>query len=125
MIASGVDAISFLSTLKNPKKTNREDIISHSINGSFSIRQGNWKLALCPGSGGWSTPRAGKTPEGSPSVQLFDLSNDIAETTNLYDKYPKKVEELTKLLQSYVDKGRSTPGKCQENDRESKYICRR
>ena len=51
-------------------------------------------------------------------MQLFDLSNDIAETTNLYDKYPKKVEELTKLLQSYVDKGRSTPGKCQENDRK-------
>lgn len=116
--ASGVDAISFLSTLSNPKKTNREDIISHSINGSFAIRQGNWKLALCPGSGGWSTPRAGKAPKGSPSVQLFDLSNDIAETTNLYDKYPKKVEELTKLLQSYVDKGRSTPGKCQENDRK-------
>lgn len=116
--ASGVDAISFLSTLSNPKKTNREDIISHSINGSFAIRQGNWKLTLCPGSGGWSTPRAGKAPKGSPSVQLFDLSNDIAETTNLYDKYPKKVEELTKLLQSYVDKGRSTPGKCQENDRK-------
>ncbi|MDO6736294.1 arylsulfatase [Wenyingzhuangia sp. 2_MG-2023] len=115
---SGVDAISFLPTLKNPTKTNREDIISHIINGSFSIRKGNWKLALCPGSGGWSTPRAGKTPAGSPSLQLFDLSSDIAETTNLYDKYPEKVEELTQLLQSYVDKGRSTPGKLQQNDRE-------
>ncbi|WP_179348352.1 sulfatase family protein [Winogradskyella pacifica] len=115
---SGVDAISFLPTLKDPKKTNREDIISHSINGSFSIRKGDWKLALCPGSGGWSTPRAGQTPEGSPSVQLFNLSDDIAETTNLQDKYPEKVEELTQLLQSYVDKGRSTPGEIQKNDRD-------
>jgi len=116
--ASGVDAISFLSTLKNPNKTNREDIVHHSINGSFSIRQGNWKLALCPGSGGWSAPKAGQTPEGSPNLQLFDLSKDIAETNNVYDKYPSKVEELIQLLQSYVTKGRSTPGKHQKNDRE-------
>ena len=116
--ASGVDAVSFLSTLKDPTITNREAIVHHSINGSFSIRKGDWKLALCPGSGGWSTPRAGQTPEGSPSVQLFNLSDDIAETTNLQDKYPEKVEELTQLLQSYVDKGRSTPGEIQKNDRD-------
>ena len=115
--ASGVDAVSFLPTLKDPTFTNRETIVHHSINGSFAIRQGKWKLALCSGSGGWSAPKPGQAPEGSPSVQLFDLSHDIAETTNLQDKYPEKVEELTKLLQSYVDKGRSTPGKIQKNDR--------
>ena len=31
--------------------------IHHSINGSFAIRRGKWKLALCPGSGGWSAPK--------------------------------------------------------------------
>lgn len=116
--ASGVDAISFFPTLKNSTKTKREAIVHHSINGSFAIREGNWKLILCPDSGGWSAPKPGKAPADSPNVQLFDLSNDIAETTNIYDKHPKKVEELTKLLQSYVTKGRSTPGKIQKNDRE-------
>lgn len=115
---SGVDAVSFLPTLKKSCITKRDAIVHHSINGSFAIRKGKWKLALCPGSGGWSYPKAGKTPKGMPSIQLFDLSNDIAETNNLYDKFPDKVEELTKLLQSYVDKGRSTPGTIQKNDRE-------
>ena len=51
-----------------------------------------------------------------PKVQLYNLKNDIAETTNLQDKFPEKVKELTDLLQSYVERGRSTPGKKQAND---------
>jgi len=118
--ASGVDAISFLPSLKDPAYTgDRKAIVHHSINGTFAIREGNWKLALCPGSGGWSPPK-GKNLRGLPPVQLYDLSNDISETTNLQDKYPQKVKALTDLLQSYVDNGRSTKGKNQKNDREIK-----
>ena len=51
-----------------------------------------------------------------PSVQLYDLSNDIGEMKNVYDKHPDVVERLTTLLQDYVDRGRSTPGKPQENN---------
>jgi len=115
---ASVDGVSFLTTMKKPSYVkDRTDIIHHSINGSFSIRQGNWKLALCPGSGGWSAPKAGKTPPGSPKVQLFDLANDIEETKNVQAEYPNKVKELTTLLQQYVDKGRSNEGLVQKNDR--------
>jgi arylsulfatase A-like enzyme len=116
--ASGVDGISFLPTLKNSSINDREAIVHHSINGSFAIRKGEWKLALCPGSGGWSYPRAGKTPSGLPSIQLFNLYEDLDEQHNLQAQYPEKVKELTNLLQSYVDLGRSTPGKSQQNDRD-------
>lgn len=52
------DSVSFLSALKGATdKPLREAIVHHSINGSFSIRQGSWKLELCPDSGGWSDPR--------------------------------------------------------------------
>ena len=37
----------------------REATVHHSVNGSFSIRQGRWKLEFCPGSGGWSFPASG------------------------------------------------------------------
>ncbi|OYV04906.1 MAG: hypothetical protein CFE26_14385, partial [Verrucomicrobiales bacterium VVV1] len=51
------DSVSILPALEG-KATEpiHEAVVHHSINGSFAIRQGNWKLELCPGSGGWSAP---------------------------------------------------------------------
>ena len=50
-----------------------------------------------------------------PLIQLYDLSADISEKTNVQDKYPDVVERLTKLLEKYVTEGRSTPGPPQKN----------
>ena len=115
---AGEDSVSILpDLLGTATKPLREATVHHSINGSFSIRQGQWKLELCPGSGGWSEPRPGnKKNEGLPAVQLYDLSEDIGETTNVQDKHPAVVKRLTALLQDYIDRGRSTPGAAQENN---------
>jgi arylsulfatase A len=96
----------------------REAVVHHSINGSFSIRQGNWKLELCAGSGGWSAPKPGKPEHDLPPVQLYDLANDIGEKTNVQDKHPDVVASLTKLLEKYAADGRSTPGTPQKNTGE-------
>ncbi len=93
----------------------REATVHHSIDGSFSIRQGRWKLELCPGSGGWSWPRPGKECEGLPPFQLYDLTADIGERGNVQDRHPEVVRRLTDLLASYVRSGRSTPGEPQPN----------
>ena len=95
----------------------RAAIVHHSVNGNFAIRQGMWKLALCAGSGGWSDPREpAAARQKLPPMQLYDLSRDPAETTNLASKHPQVVAELRALLQRYVDDGRSTPGPRQRND---------
>ncbi|MEW6305919.1 MAG: arylsulfatase [Verrucomicrobiota bacterium] len=111
------DSVSFLpALLGKANQPLREAVVHHSINGSFVIRQGNWKLALCPGSGGWSGPRPGQNDTSKlPLVQLFDLHNDIGETQNVQDKHPDVVARLTKLLEKYVADGRSTPGKPRQN----------
>lgn len=94
----------------------REAVVHHSINGSFSIRKGNWKLEMCPGSGGWSDPKPNSEEVKTlPPIQLYDLSTDIGETTNVQDEHPEIVEELKALLTSYVKNGRSTPGTPQPN----------
>jgi len=94
----------------------REATVHHSIDGSFTIRQGNWKLLLAPGSGGWSYPRPGRdSTEGFPEVQLFNLRSDPGETHNVYAVYPGVVKRLTDLMRRYVREGRSTPGEPQEN----------
>jgi hypothetical protein len=51
-------------------------------------------------------------------VQLYDLNEDRAETTNVQAQHPEVVSRLTKLLEKYVADGRSTPGKRQSNTGE-------
>jgi arylsulfatase A len=104
---AGEDSVSMLpNLLGTAKKPLREATVHHSINGSFSIRRGTWKLVLCPGSGGWSPPKPGHT-QGLPPVQLYDLENDIGETKNVQDKHPELVKELRALLEKYKREGRS------------------
>ena len=112
---AGEDSVSILPALEGRAKTPlREAVVHHSINGSFAIRQGNWKLELCPDSGGWSAPRPGsKEAQGLPSVQLYDLARDIGEKNNVQDQHPEIVARLTKLLEKYATDGRSMPGLAQ------------
>lgn len=121
----GEDSYNLLPALlkRNYRKTIREATVHHSINGSFTIRRGEWKLLLAPGSGGWSAPKPGED-EGLPAVQLYRLGDDPAERNNLYAEYPEVVEELTELMRKYIREGRSTPGVPQQNDgkREWKQI---
>ena len=114
---AGEDSVSFLPALQGTAtKPLRDAIVHHSIRGAFSIRRGKWKLELCPGSGGWSHPRPDSKAAGQlPPVQLYDMDQDVSETSNLQAEHPEVVHELTTLLQSYVDRGRSTPGEVQAN----------
>lgn len=94
----------------------REATVHHSINGSFSIRQGRWKLEFCPGSGGWSPPRPGQQDTSNlPLIQLYDLETDIGEKNNVQAQHPDVVKRLTALMEKYASDGRSTPGQPQAN----------
>ncbi len=114
---AGEDSVSLLPALLGQAKGSlREAVVHHSINGSFSIRQGQWKLELCADSGGWSAPKPGSAPARKLlPIQLYDLRTDIGETRNVQDRHPEVVARLTKLLEQYVADGRSTPGKPQPN----------
>lgn len=111
------DSVSMLpALLGKADKPLREATVHHSINGSFAIRQGNWKLCFCPGSGGWSAPRPNRDETtGLPPLQLFDLASDIGEQKNLQADKPEIVARLTQLMEKYVADGRSTPGASQKN----------
>ncbi|HEY1057008.1 MAG: sulfatase family protein [Daejeonella sp.] len=115
---AGEDSYSFLPILmkKNLNRPLREATVHHSINGSFAIRQGDWKLILCPGSGGWSFPRTPEELKGLPPFQLYNLKIDPAEKQNIVNEHPKVVKELKSLLTKYIKNGRSTSGKPQKND---------
>lgn len=109
------DLTSLLYADKEPK-TLREATVHHSINGSFAIRKGNWKLLMAPDSGGWSEPKPQKYNADSLAVQLYNLENDPSEEQNVCTEHPEVVNELRALLVKYIKEGRSTPGIAQKND---------
>ena len=114
------DSYSILSLIKGESDTDiREYIVHHSIHGSFAIRHGDWKLATCPGSGGWSYPRPQDIKKEKlelPPMQLYNLKEDIGETKNLIAEYPEKALELKNALAKIILDGRSTLGASQENE---------
>lgn len=114
---AGEDSVSNLPLWAGERLTAplREATVHSSVDGSLSLRQGRWKLEMCPGSGGWSYPRPGLDDLGWPPIQLYDLEADISERHNVYREHPDVVENLQSLLTRYVRDGRSTPGEPQAN----------
>jgi arylsulfatase A len=117
---AGEDSVSLLPTLLGQAEAPlREAVVHHSVNGSFAIRQGKWKLALCPDSGGWSKPTPGSDEAAKlPPSQLYDLAADLGERNNVVGQHLELVARLTKLLEKYIADGRSTSGNRQKNTRE-------
>lgn len=85
----------------------RDFAIHHSSQGMFAIRQGAWKLNDGRGSGGFSKPVTITPGPGDAPGELYDLSNDPAETNNLYASRPEVVARLRGLLEAAKSRGRT------------------
>ncbi len=91
------DGLSLLPALTDASITNlRTTLVSHSFRGYFALRKGPWKYIadLDPSEDGSSSNVNGI---GS----LYNLENDIGETTNLLSSMPTLVQELRDTLISY------------------------
>ncbi len=121
---AGEDSVSVLPALLGGEGgTPRTSLVSQSIDGSFAIREGQWKLLLCPGSGGWSHPRPGHhDTAGMPGFQLYDLAADPGETGNLAETQPERVARMKAAMEEAIAKGRTTPGPDLKNDVEIELL---
>lgn len=117
---AGEDSFSLLPLLKQPARAApiRPFTIHHSYDGTFALRQGNWKLICGPGSGGWSDPKPKEVNNDPawPALQLYNLESDIAETENLWTPDSAIANQLVNLLVKAIRDGRTTPGVPQQND---------
>jgi arylsulfatase A len=133
------DSISFLPLLRDPAaRPPRTSMVIRGTRGSC-VRDGDWKLLLCPGSGSagrfftepeadtaWRAaiesfgrkPRSAEELEQPPFLQLFNLADDPGETTNLAAEHPERVREMITAYRKILDAGRSTPGPALPNGRE-------
>ena len=84
------------SSNEDPRKHNNAQSLTSSINGSFAIRKGDWKLIFAPSSGGWSYPRPIDIERENlnlPTMQLYNLKNDILKKTNIKNISVKKIND--------------------------------
>lgn len=101
---AGEDSQSFLGLLLHEgMKHQRIPLVNHSVRGRFAITVDDWKLIL---------PDLDK----APVMELYDLSKDPGETTNLTERFPEKAAELKQLITEAVLNGRTSPGPRQPND---------
>lgn len=101
---AGEDSFSLLPILNGHDAPVRTHAVNTACGGTPSLREGPWKLVLA------ADPKR-KTP-----VQLYQLDEDLGETTNLAGEHPERVQAMRDTLEKLIRAGRSTPGAPQKND---------
>ena len=129
----GPDSFNMLPAITgNPKKQIRDHIIICPFNKShLSIRKDSWVYIPAQDAGGFGGKKIGDHDFGgsaafqlthyvnsdiknamiktdAPKGQLYNLEKDPYQTNNLYNKYPKIVKKLDKMLNEKVNKQKST-----------------
>jgi arylsulfatase A len=88
----------------------RDSLVDHSWDGMFCIQEGDWKLELGLGSGGWnSQPEHVDPVPGGPKGQLYNMAVDPYERNNVYQENPQIVTRLTVILERIQQQGFSRP----------------
>ena len=92
------DSYDFSPILLGSDDPGRSSIVHHAIDGTFAIREGDWKLILGRDAAGFSRNLPDKSPPVPTAGQLYRLSDDPAEQRNLYAEHPEVVQSLSDLL---------------------------
>ena len=103
-----LDGVSIVPLLKGAGRLDREAVFCHfphyvpatgNLPGT-SVRKGDWKLIRLYGEG----------PDRANAYELYNLKDDIGETTNLAERHGDKVRELDALIERHLaDTGALVP----------------
>jgi len=89
-VPDGIDGISFLPALMGNKKQKQHEYLYwefHEQGGKIAVRMGNWKGV-----------RLNVDNDPHSAVELYDLSSDIGETTNVASSNPEIVKKLEDII---------------------------
>lgn len=93
------DSQEHLDVLLGKNNTGREYVVQQNLNNTLAIVKGEWKY-IEPSDGPaiefWTKMELGNDKQ----PQLYDLSSDPSEKTNVAKSHPEIVKELSALLES-------------------------
>lgn len=111
------DSFSFLPALLGKPAVSplRTSLVNHSNPGEFAYREGPWKLVF-RNQGPLAQSR------GKPTVaELYNLEEDVAETTDRAARNPEVVQRLREALTNVIHRGASRPVPGAANDTEVRF----
>jgi arylsulfatase A len=71
--------------------------------GNGAVRSGQWKFYPWPEGSGKAKKDKKPLPPGKLKIQLYDLSKDLSETTNLADRHPEIVARLSAAFDRFLE----------------------
>lgn len=115
---AGPDSQNLLPVLLGQSGQGREVVVQQGAGTQlYGIRRGAWKLIPAADNRPAFLERKHNerknpltTPQADTGAYLFNLEEDPGETTNLAEKYPEKVRELTELLEKIQEEPETRPG---------------
>ncbi|MCM8532626.1 MAG: arylsulfatase [Lentisphaeraceae bacterium] len=136
-LTKGKDSVNVLPALlgETDDQLRKQLLISPKSQKHLSLRRGKWMYIPARGSGGFAGGKEkdnawgglaaitlaksinsdienGKYKKDAAPAQLYDLENDLNQTTNVYNQYPEVVKEMAKALKEYSSKiKKGTPKK--------------
>jgi arylsulfatase A-like enzyme len=96
------DSFNMLPALLGNSRKGRAHLIQHARD--LAIRQGNWKLIPAG-----AARQNAKDGPATKDAELFDLAQDSGEKNNLAPQQPRRVREMTALLEKFRAAGRTRP----------------
>jgi arylsulfatase A-like enzyme len=102
---SGEDSLSFLPLLLNPESghSERETLVHNTGGERFAVRKGPWKLILK------DAESENRDLATNSEIELYNLEEDLGETTDLSQQRPEIVSRLRSLLEEIRKTGTSRP----------------
>jgi hypothetical protein len=88
------DGIDVSGVLVGEEPSPRTSLVHHSLNSTFSLRDGRWKLVMGIGSGGFTDVDESRSSASLCDGQLYDLDEDPREEHNIWTVHPEVVERL-------------------------------
>jgi arylsulfatase A-like enzyme len=98
------DSLNMLDTLLGKDKVGRENVIEDSRSGTYAIRIGDWKY-IKPSNDKAHKIVAGNETGNDLEPQLYNLKDDIGETTNLSKKHPERTQKMAAKFKTLMDTG--------------------
>jgi arylsulfatase A-like enzyme len=98
------DSVDTMAAFLGTSKQGRESVIEEA--GGIALRRGQWKY-IEPNKRQRISENTGTELGNSPEAQLFDLSKDPGETTNLAAQMPDRIRELASELDGLKKAGKT------------------